>query len=94
MTLVWEEDALSDLEGIFTTIAQDNPEAAVETTQRIAEAVGHLEESPGMGRPGRVPNTRELVIPGTSYLVPYRVKRREIQILRVFHTAQRVSTAT
>jgi len=87
--LIWEEDALSDLEGIFTFIAQDNPEAATETTQRITEAVGRLEESPGMGRPGRVANTRELVIPGTSYLVPYRVKRREIQILRVFHTAQR-----
>lgn len=89
MTIVWEEDALSDLDGIYEYVAQDNLEAAVETVERIAEAVGHLKEAPGMGRPGRVPNTRELVISGTPYLVPYRVKRREVQVLRVFHTAQR-----
>lgn len=91
MTLVWEEDALSDLEGIIAYIAQDNPSATAETTKSIVVAVGHLEETPGIGRPGRVPNTRELVIPGTPYLVPYWVKRREIQILRVFHTTQRAS---
>ena len=89
MNLVWEEDALSDLEGIYEYIAQDNSGAATETTERITEAVALLEESPGMGRPGRVPNTRELVVSGTSYIVPYRVRRRDIQILRVFHTAQR-----
>ena len=89
MNLVWEEDALSDLEGIYEYIAQDNSGAATETTERITEAVALLEESPGMGRPGRVPNTRELVVSGTPYIVPYRVRRRDIQILRVFHTAQR-----
>lgn len=89
MTVVWEEDALNDLEGIYTYIAQDNPDAARETAERIMDAAAQLEHTPGMGRPGRVPNTRELVVPGTAYLLPYRVKRREVQILRVFHTAQR-----
>jgi len=51
----WEEDALSDLEGIYAYIAQDNPEAAAETAESITEAVGRLEAEPGVGRPGRVP---------------------------------------
>jgi plasmid stabilization system protein ParE len=42
-----------------------------------------------MGRPGRVPNTRELVVSGTPHLVPYHAKRLEVQVLRVFHASQR-----
>jgi addiction module RelE/StbE family toxin len=87
--VVWEEEALHDLEEIYAYIAQDNPGAAAETAMRITEAVGCLGEAPGMGRPGRVPNTRELVVSGTPYLVPYRAKRLEVQVLRVFHTSQR-----
>ena len=41
-----------------------------------------------MGRPGRVPGTRELVVPGTRYLVPYRVTGDTLQILRVYHGAR------
>jgi len=40
-------------------------------------------------RPGRVPGTRELVIPQTLYIVPYRVQRDVIQILRVYDGARR-----
>jgi toxin ParE1/3/4 len=42
-----------------------------------------------MGRPGRVPGTRELVIPKTPFIVPYRLQRKVIQILRVYHGARR-----
>jgi plasmid stabilization system protein ParE len=41
-----------------------------------------------MGRAGRVPGTRELLLPRYSLLVPYRVVGAELQILRVFHTRQ------
>jgi toxin ParE1/3/4 len=41
------------------------------------------------GRPGRWPGTRELIIPGTPYIVPYRVKGPVVEILRVFHGARR-----
>lgn len=89
MKVVWEADALSDLEGIYAYIAQDNPDAAAETAERIVEAAGLLEAAPGIGRAGRVFGTRELVVSGTPYLIPYRVKRREVQVLRVFHASQR-----
>jgi plasmid stabilization system protein ParE len=42
-----------------------------------------------MGNPGRITGTRELVIIGTRYLVPYRVKNQQIEILRIFHTSRK-----
>jgi toxin ParE1/3/4 len=41
-----------------------------------------------MGRPGRVPGTREFVIARTPYVVPYRVRGDAIEILRVYHGAR------
>jgi plasmid stabilization system protein ParE len=40
----------------------------------VLEAVAMLPEQPGMGRPGRVSGTRELVVLKTRYIVPYRVR--------------------
>ena len=45
--------------------------------------------SPGLGRPGRVPGTRELIVSGTRYIVPYRVKEDVVQIITVLHGAQK-----
>jgi addiction module RelE/StbE family toxin len=70
-------------------IAEDNPPAANRMVLRIRTAVARLATSPGLGRPGRVTGTRELVIPGTPYIVPYRVKGDIVQIITVLHSAQR-----
>jgi toxin ParE1/3/4 len=48
-----------------------------------------LPNNPEMGRPGRVPGTRELVIPRTPFIVPYRLVGNTIQVLRIFHGARR-----
>jgi plasmid stabilization system protein ParE len=42
-----------------------------------------------MGRPGRVPDTRELVISGTPYIVAYQVQGKVITILRILHSSRR-----
>ena len=42
-----------------------------------------------MGRPGRVLGTRELVIGGLPYIIPYRVRDNYVDILRVLHTSRR-----
>jgi toxin ParE1/3/4 len=52
-------------------------------------AVGQLKAFPDIGRPGRVRGARELVVVGTPYVIPYRVKGEEVQILRVYHAARR-----
>jgi plasmid stabilization system protein ParE len=41
-----------------------------------------------VGRPGRVDSTRELVVPHSSYVVPYRIRHELIEILAVLHGAQ------
>lgn len=56
--------------------------------EHIAQAVLRLVEFPESGRPGRVPGTRELVIPRTPYVVAYALTGDRIRILRVLHGAQ------
>ena len=50
---------------------KDNSQAAIEVRQRIHQAVTRLADHPGSGRPGRIERTRELVIAGLPYIVPY-----------------------
>lgn len=57
--------------------------------QRVLTAVALLAEQPGLGRPGRLPGTRELLVPKTRYVVPYRVRGRLVEVLRVFHSSRR-----
>ena len=55
---------------------------------KIVRAVSLLKDHPGLGRTGRVPGTRELVVPKTPFIVPYRVKDDTVQILRVYHASR------
>jgi len=91
MTPVWSPEAIADLAALRAYIEQDDPAAgqrvALHIVQKNVETL--LRRSPDMGRPGRVPGTRELVIPRTPFIVPYRVVGNTIQILRVFHGARR-----
>jgi len=77
------------LEDIRERIAADNPRAATHMIERIRAAVTRLAASPALGRPSRVADTRELVIPHMPYIVPYRVKGDVVQIITILHGAQR-----
>jgi toxin ParE1/3/4 len=90
MKIVWSPEAIQDLISLRAYIAEENPAAARRIVLRVLHDVEHLlPDNPQMGRPGRVPGTRELVVPRTPYIVPYRVQRATIQILRIFHGARR-----
>ena len=89
MRVRWLTRALRNLHAEAEYIARDKPLAAARVVQAIFDAVDRLQDFPAMGRPGRVAGTRELVIPGTPYIIPYRVRREEIEILRVFHAARK-----
>ena len=89
MRIRWTEPAARSLESIQDYIARDNPGVAFDLTQRIRLAVSQLEEHPKLGRTGRVRGTYELVVPGVPYIVPYRIKDKEIQILNVYHTSRK-----
>ncbi|MYE85608.1 MAG: type II toxin-antitoxin system RelE/ParE family toxin [Gammaproteobacteria bacterium] len=89
MRAIWTEPAAHALESIQDYIARDNRRAAREVARRVHQAVCQLEEHPRMGRKGRVEGTLELIVPGLPYIVPYRIKDGDIQILSVFHAARR-----
>lgn len=78
----------ADIETAFAYIAQDSPRAARVVIERILSSLESLPEHPGMGRPGRVLGTRELVIPRTPYLAVYEVTEQGVAVVRVIHGAQ------
>jgi toxin ParE1/3/4 len=55
----------------------------------IIRHVALLAEHPGIGRPGRVEGTRELVISGLPYLVAYTQRGDTVAVLRVMHGAMK-----
>ena len=85
----WLQQALFDLDDVEAYIAKDNPTAAVSTVLKIVNTVRHLSEQSGIGRTGRVSGTKELIIHSTAFIVPYRVKDAEVQILRVYHKSRK-----
>lgn len=89
MKVKWLRIALADLDVIFEHIAADNKTAARETVEHIWNSAKALAGHPNIGRSGRVAGTRELVIADSSYIVPYRVRSSEVQILRVLHAARK-----
>lgn len=89
MKIEWTKSALANLQAIAEYLAQEDEQAARRMTDRIREAVSLLGRHPGLGRPGRVPGTRELVVTRTPYIVPYRVRNEVVEVLRVFHSARK-----
>ena len=90
MNILWSPEAIEDLNSIRSYIADDNPAAARAVVLQIVQNIQRLlPDHPQMGRPGRVPGTRELVIPKTPFIVPYRLQSNVIQVLRVYHGARR-----
>ena len=89
LEVAWLRKALLNLDEEATYIAKDNPQFAQQVVTRIVHAVELLRPQPGLGRPGRVPGTRELPVANTRYLIPYRVRGQRIEVLRVFHTSRK-----
>jgi toxin ParE1/3/4 len=90
MTPVWSPQAIDDLAALRARVLQENPAAAQRMVARFVDLVDSLLAAhPEMGRPGRVPGTRELVIAKSPYIVPYRLRHDVVEVLRVYHSARR-----
>ena len=88
MKIRWSPTAVSDLESIRDYIANDSSVSAQKVSNRIKESVNRLMNFPLSGRVGRVAGTRELVIPGSSYIVAYAIQGDEVKIAAVLHGKQ------
>lgn len=87
MKLVWTRPASADRREIREYIAQDNPAAALALDELFSEKASHLIDHPGLGRPGRVAGTRELVV-HRNYVLIYDTIGDRVRILRVLHAAR------
>ncbi len=87
--VVWLSRAQRHLTEIVVYIAEDNPTAAISVKERIEQATTHLSANPRMGRQGRIDGTRELVVSGLPYVIPYRLRFGRVEILDVIHAARR-----
>ena len=89
MKLVWTRPSLDDRRAIRNFIAADNPKAAIELDLAMSVKAARLLDHPGLGRPGRVPGTRELVI-HPNYILIYDIDigAALVRVLRVLHAAQ------
>ena len=87
MRVRWLRRALRNLDQEADYIARDEPQAAAQVVERIVTSVELLATQPALGRTGRVPGTRELIVTGTPYMVPYRVRDDTVEILRVIRSS-------
>lgn len=83
----WMRPAAIDLKRTYQRIAAGSAAGADKIVRHIVAKANELALYPGMGRVGRVPGTRELVVHKHYFLV-YRIAGATVQILRVKHTAQ------
>ena len=85
MKIVWSRRAVRHLVALREFIAENSEQNAALVAERILSRVELLQTLPDMGRPGRVPGTRELVISDTPYIIPYRVRQDRLELIAVLH---------
>lgn len=89
MIIVWSPRAIEHLAHLRSYTARDNPKTANRVSTALLDAVERLPVLPSLGRPGRVVGTRELVVPGTPYVIPYRLRGDRLEVIAVFHGRQK-----
>lgn len=87
MKILWTAAAKQDRQDIVDYIEADDPRAAAGIDRLFENASTRLGRFPEMGRPGRVPGTREL-IPHKSYRMVYEVDADTIWIHALIHTSR------
>lgn len=87
MKLFWTPEAIVDRRAIYDHIDADNPSAALTLDELFSAKANRLIDFPGLGRPGRVTDTRELVA-HQNYILIYDTTADLVRVLRVLHAAK------
>lgn len=85
MKIVWNLHALDDRDANLEYVARDSPAAAIQLDDEVEQQVDTLIHYLRIGRVGRVPGTRELVILRTPYIAVYQIDAQQqcVEVLRV-----------
>ena len=90
MNVYFTPTAKTDLTQLKEYLEPRNAVAAQKQLSAIATSARMLETFPLIGKAGRVDETRELVVPGTNYILVYAILSPEsLYILRVLHGAEK-----
>ena len=81
MRVVVDAKAWADLDHIGAWIAKDDPCAARDVLRRILGTIGQLERFPRLSRAGRVPGTRERVVPSTPYIIVFELWNEPLAVV-------------
>jgi toxin ParE1/3/4 len=84
----WHRSALADLFNLTEFLSAENPNATRRILDEIEKQIDLLARHPHLGRPGRIPGTRERAVTGTPFIAVYQVTD-SIFILRLLHGARR-----
>lgn len=87
MRVIWTPEALQDRADIWDYIELDNPTAAVRMDALFSDSANRLTEHPKLGKPGRIPGTRELIV-HESYRLVYEIQSKTVWLLVLIHTAR------
>jgi addiction module RelE/StbE family toxin len=87
LPVTWSHAARADLTSIVEYIAERSPSAALALRDALIRAAAKIPQQPLLYRPGRVANTRELVV-HKNYALVYEVRSTEIRVHAVLHTRQ------
>jgi len=82
----WTNDASDQFVAAIQHVEEDNSTAARNLAQTVIDNIEQLASFPGLGRPGEVEGTRELVSP--PYIIVYRYTDEIVEILHIWHGAQ------
>ena len=85
MKIVWSRRAIRHLVALREYISRDSSSYAESVSGRILGSVELLAAQPSIRRSGRILRTRELVIPNTPFVIPYRVRDNRLELIAVFH---------
>lgn len=87
MHVEFSENAEADLEVAYECLCAHDPAAATRVLDAIIAAAVMLEAFPLIGKEGRIAGTRELVVPGWTYVLIYTIRDAfYVQIERVLHS--------
>jgi toxin ParE1/3/4 len=97
MSVRWTQKAMADLESIYEAIAADRPRVAEHVIRTLLTHGERLMNYPHRGRAGRLPETRELIIPQLPYIIVHVLTpsfispKPDVTVLRVIHGAMQWS---
>lgn len=87
MRLFWTREAVRAREAIYDHIGADDPAAALAMDKLFSAVAGRLRKHPQLGRNGRLPGSRELVV-HPHYVLVYDIRDDALRILHLLHTSR------